>query len=214
MQSSESTREQIGVLVVDDSAFMRTALTRIIDSESNLRVLGTASSGDEALEKIPDLRPDVITLDVLMPGLDGLQTLRSIMARHPRPVVMVSCGTTAEAEITFRALAAGAFDYIPKQLSATSLEIFHLRDDLVAKIKAAAASARGTANGDPKPAQQAGDSGLKAPAIAPVVVAIGVSTGGPGLCRRFCRSCRAVFPCRSSSCSTCNAASRERLPRG
>jgi two-component system chemotaxis response regulator CheB len=89
----------------------------MIASESGFEVAATACSGSDALDKIPSLDPDVITLDVEMPGLDGLQTLRCIMRRFPRPVIMVSAATEKDADNTFDALAAGAFDYVPKQLS-------------------------------------------------------------------------------------------------
>ena len=115
---------------------MRTALSRMIGSDPGICVLGTARSGDEALERIGPLNPDVITLDVEMPGLGGLETLRCIMAQSPRPVIMVSSSTVKDAEATFSALSAGAFDYVPKQLSSTSLDIVHIQADLVAKIKA------------------------------------------------------------------------------
>jgi two-component system chemotaxis response regulator CheB len=178
LREADRNREQIGVLVVDDSAFMRIALTRIIDSDARLHVLGTASNGAEALEKICTLRPDVVTLDVVMPGLDGLDTLRCIMTQHPLPVIMVSSGTTQDAEVTFRALAAGAFDYVPKQMSEESLEILHLRDDLTAKIRAAAESRRKSPS-PCKPPQRAVLSRPETLTVPAAVVAIGVSTGGP-----------------------------------
>lgn len=167
----------IGVLVVDDSAFMRTALSRMIAADPDLCVLGTARSGSEALEKIGPLNPDVITLDVEMPGLDGLETLRRIMSQFPRPVIMVSSVTVSGAETTFNALAAGAFDYVPKRLSSTSLDIVHIQADLIAKIKAAAHShrSRSTSRKAPQPATLEPDRF----ATAPVIVAIGTSTGGP-----------------------------------
>src|SRR5205807_4198444 len=133
---------KISVLVVDDSAFMRSALSRMISSEPDVYVIGTARDGSEALGKIAALNPDVVTLDVDMPGLNGVETLRCIMAQSPRPVIMVSATTERDAEITFSALGAGAFDYIPKQLSPTSLDIVHIRQDLIAKIRAAARARR------------------------------------------------------------------------
>jgi two-component system chemotaxis response regulator CheB len=175
------TRSQIRVLVVDDSAFMRTALSRMIASESDLEVVATACSGAEALEKVASLNPDVVTLDVEMPGLDGLQTLRQIMAQSPRPVIMVSAATEKDAKNTFNALAAGAFDYVPKQLSTKSLDIFHIKSDLLAKIRAAAKSrhphpANLLAKKPPQLQLQARRDSSFTPSA---IVAMGTSTGGP-----------------------------------
>src|ERR1700761_8611669 len=100
MNNTQSLHGAIRVLVVDDSAFMRTTLSRMIACESGLEVIGTAASGSEALEKIPALDPDVVTLDINMPGLDGVATLRRIMHRFPRPIIMVSSVTEKDAETT------------------------------------------------------------------------------------------------------------------
>ncbi len=169
------------MLVVDDSAFMRTALSRMIASEPGFEIVGTACSGVEALDKIPALDPDVITLDVEMPGLDGLETLHRIMAQFPRPVIMVSSVTEKDADSTFNALGAGAFDYIPKQLSSASLDILHIRQDLVDKVRAAALSRRAGSSGSllkkrprPSPAES-----RNIDATTPAIVAVGSSTGGP-----------------------------------
>ena len=179
--SNEEKTSQIKVLVVDDSAFMRTALSRMIASDPGLWVSGTAASGNEALQKVVTLDPDVITLDVQMPGLDGLETLRAIMAQFPRPVIMVSSVTVKDAETTFTALGAGAFDYVPKQLSAASLNILHIRDDLIAKIKVAAESRRSREQVVPprKPPQAAESPKRDASASTVAIVALGISTGGP-----------------------------------
>src|SRR5207302_864300 len=126
------------VLVADTSAFMRTALTRLIESDPLLRVAGTAQNGLEVLEKVATLHPDVVTLEIDMPRLSGLDTLKRIMAENPCPVIMVSSLAQEGAVATLEALALGAFDYVPKQLSDVSLDIVNIRDDLVAKIKAAA----------------------------------------------------------------------------
>lgn len=173
-------RPPIRVLVVDDSAFMRTALSCMIASESGLEVVATATSGADALEKIPLLNPDVVTLDVEMPGLDGLATLQRIMHRFPRPVIMVSAATEKSAEVTFNALSAGAFDYVPKQLSETSLDIDHIRSDLIAKILAAVRAPNATHPDSRKPPQPAAFDAPGSPTpMIPDVVAFGVSTGGP-----------------------------------
>ncbi len=179
--NNEPKNSQIRVLIVDDSAFMRTALSRMVASDPELWVVGTASTGAEALQKIPVFDPDVVTLDLQMPGMDGLQTLSRIMAEFPRPVIMVSSVTLKAAEGTFRALEAGAFDYLPKQLSATSLDILHLRDDLIAKIKAAAEARHTRQSVIPprKPSQPAAIRVRKSPHSTPAIVALGISTGGP-----------------------------------
>jgi two-component system chemotaxis response regulator CheB len=179
--NGEFGNSQIRVLIVDDSAFMRTALTRMLAADSDLWVVGTASGGTEGLQKVASLDPDVVTLDMQMPGLDGLETLRRIMAQFPRPVIMVSSATIKEAEITLNALEAGAFDYVPKQLSATSLDILHIREDLIAKIKAAAESrrSRDCLPLSRKPPRTVDLPARRQPNDPMALVALGVSTGGP-----------------------------------
>lgn len=169
------------MLIVDDSAFMRTALSRMVISDPALWVVATAGSGAEALQKIEAFDPDVITLDVRIPGLEGLETLRRIMAEFPRPVIMVSAATLKDAGTTFSALAAGAFDYVPKQLSPTSLDLFDIRDDLIAKIKVAAESRRSRdhfilALKPPRAVDLRIRETLRAPLA---IIALGISTGGP-----------------------------------
>jgi two-component system chemotaxis response regulator CheB len=177
----ESKDSRIKVLIVDDSAFMRIALSRMVAHDPGLWVVGTAANGTEALQRIVALDPDVITLDVEMPGLDGVETLRRIMAQFPRPVIMVSSATLSSAESTLMALAAGAFDYVPKQLSATSLDISHIREDLVAKIKAAAESrrSRDALSLQRKPPRTADPATGKVSHGTPAIIAVGISTGGP-----------------------------------
>src|SRR5271170_1018366 len=184
MNPEATTRPRARVLVVDDSAFMRAALSRMIGSEPGFEIVGTACSGAEALEKIPALDPDVVTLDIEMPGLNGLQTLHRIMAQFPRPVIMVSSVTEKDADATFNALSAGAFDYIPKQLSSASLDILHIRRDLVNKIRAAALSRRAGSIGTlprkpPRPAESRNTGSRDTDTPVPAIVALGSSTGGP-----------------------------------
>lgn len=166
------------VLVVDDSAFMRTALTRMINCEPDLEVIASASNGSQALQQISELNPDVVTLDICMPGLDGLGTLRSIMSNSPRPVIIVSAGSEKGAETTLSALSAGAFDYVPKNLDPASLDITHIRPDLIAKIRAAAHS-RAALSDCRKPPRSVEPEASQTSSAVPEVVAIGVSTGGP-----------------------------------
>lgn len=181
MSANAASQRPIRVLIVDDSAFMRTALSRMIASEPDLEVAGTACNGSEALSKVAALDPDVVTLDVEMPGLGGIETLRGIMSQFPRPVIMVSSVTEKDAELTFNALAAGAFDYVPKQLSSSSLDILHIRADLIAKVRAAALSRRGSSAGS-APKKRTQSTALENRDVllpTPVIVAIGISTGGP-----------------------------------
>jgi two-component system, chemotaxis family, protein-glutamate methylesterase/glutaminase len=168
------------VLVVDDSAFMRNALSRIINSESEFEVIGTACSGSEALAKVPGLNPDLITLDLEMPGLDGLETLRRIMHQFPRPIIVVSGTGERDCQASVTALSLGAFDYVPKRLASTTLEIAHIREDLISKLRLAAETVRPL----PAPASLRKPPATYRPkprkiAVPAQIVAIGASTGGP-----------------------------------
>jgi two-component system chemotaxis response regulator CheB len=129
---------KIRVLVVDDSAFMRHALGRLLDESATVEVVGSASNGQEGLEKARELRPDVITLDVEMPVLDGLAMLKRLMIDTPTRVVMLSSKTTANARTTLDALEFGAIDFVPKPSGSLSIDIGRVGDELVAKIGAAA----------------------------------------------------------------------------
>jgi two-component system chemotaxis response regulator CheB len=114
MVSPTSSSPPVKVLVVDDSAFMRFTITKHLNDFPGITVLGSAKDGREALEMIPQLKPDVVTLDVEMPNLDGLSTLREIMSRHPLPVVMLSSLTSEGTLETVRALTLGAVDFVAK----------------------------------------------------------------------------------------------------
>jgi two-component system, chemotaxis family, protein-glutamate methylesterase/glutaminase len=181
MNETSTTSPQIRVLVVDDSAFMRTALAQMIASEQGFEVVATACCGLDALEKIAALDPDVVTLDVDMPKLGGLETLRFIMSRFPRPVIMVSASTEKDAEITLDALSAGAFDCVPKQMSTVSLDIIHIRSDLIGKLRAAALARRlrSADTHSKKPARACAVQGRHQASLIPSIVALGTSTGGP-----------------------------------
>ena len=122
-----TVKNQIKVLVVDDSAFMRNAIRSMIVSDPELTVVGTARNGLEALEQIKALKPDIVTLDVEMPKMDGIEALKHIMEDNPLPVIMVSSLTVDGAKTTLDALDLGAVDFLPKNLSDLSVNIVHMR---------------------------------------------------------------------------------------
>ena len=164
------------VLIVDDSSLMRQLLTRIINSDPDLEVIGTASDPFIAREKIKALHPDVLTLDIEMPRMDGLTFLEKLMRGHPMPVVMISSLTERGAETTLRALSLGAVDYIAKPKLDVSSGTIEQSSDIIAKVKAAA-----------KIKVRGGNARETTPASVPAgyhitathkVVAIGASTGG------------------------------------
>jgi two-component system chemotaxis response regulator CheB len=175
---SELRASQIRVLIVDSSAFMRSALSRIVALEVGLRVVGTAGSEADALLAIATFDPDVVTLDVGMPGFDGLETLRRIMAEFPRPVIMVSSATLAGAEITLNALAAGAFDCVAKQLSSSSLDVVHIRFELISKIRAAGELRQSRSPLKLPPQTSGGELPIRTVAPFATIVALASSTGG------------------------------------
>jgi len=198
----------LNVLVVDDSAFMRRAIQKMIDKEPDLRVAGTASSGEEALALLERLRPDVVTMDVEMPGIGGLEAVRAIVARGGPPVIMVSALTREGAETTLRAFEIGAVDVIPKPDSAL-IDIVNVQRELVEKIRhfgsrgAYHRAMRETTilrragledilrrREAPPPRPQA-----RAGARPPVAcVAIGTSTGGPVALTKVLPKLPASFP--------------------
>ena len=126
----------IRVLIVDDSAFMRKAIEIILSKDPQIEVVGRAGNGVEALEVIDTLDPDVITMDVEMPRMDGITAVREIMARKPKPILMISSVTTEGAETTLRALDAGAMDFISKPAAQVSLDIVRLEQEIRDKVKA------------------------------------------------------------------------------
>lgn len=126
---------KIGVLIVDDSAFMRKAIENMITKDPAITVVGQARNGKEAIELTSKLNPDIITLDIAMPVMDGLEALKIIMKDYPRPVIIVSSLTTEGAKETIDALELGAVDFITKDKSYASFGILKIEDDLIYKIK-------------------------------------------------------------------------------
>ncbi len=185
------TGRTIKVVVVDDSAFMRKSLSMMLESDPGIRVVATARDGRDGIEMIRQHTPDIVTMDIEMPGMDGLTALGIIMKEMPLPVLMVSSLTTEGAQATMDALAKGAVDFIPKELSYVSLDIVKIREELISKVRGIVQSRslgfrlqriRSAVQGT-----QAG--GQRPPAAKPVfrrpdrsdykAIVVGVSTGGP-----------------------------------
>ena len=125
----------IKVLVVDDSLVMRKAISRMLSKDANIQIVGTAIDGRDAIEKVEILKPDVITMDVEMPVMDGLEALRHIMSKNPIPVIMLSALTKEGAEITMEALSLGACDYVTKDFANTTSSLAAKEAEILAKIK-------------------------------------------------------------------------------
>jgi two-component system chemotaxis response regulator CheB len=181
-----TTVARVRVLIIDDSAYARQIMTEILRADPEIDVIGCASDAHVAREMIRQLNPDVLTLDVEMPRMDGLTFLRNLMRLRPMPVVMVSSLTERGAEVTLEALALGAVDFLPKPHIDLGVTMRDYAVELVSKVKAAARVVRPmTPNAGPKVARSATAA---APPPAPrnpaqvsttdVILAIGASTGG------------------------------------
>jgi two-component system chemotaxis response regulator CheB len=178
--------KKIRVLVVDDSALMRKMISQILGADQEIEVVGTAMDGIFALKKMMDLDPDVITLDISMPRMDGIETLRHIVEDVGIPTVIVSSLSKKGAELTLRALEIGAFDFVTKPEEAISVHISEIGRELIAKVKAAyknpLARFRIKKVRPVEVLKVKKPPRLQPPAInnsAKRVLAIGTSTGGP-----------------------------------
>ena len=172
--------QRIRVLVVDDSALMRKLIPQALLHDPSIEVVGTAMDGLIGLKKIEELKPHVVTLDLEMPRMDGMEMLRQITRRHHVPVIIVSAHSEEGASLTLKALGLGAFDFVTKPQGAAAGQFDQISNELALKIKVAAAS------GVPKMIITAPAAKRKEPrgsAVAPRqpsrIVAIGISTGGP-----------------------------------
>ena len=174
------------VLVVDDSIFMRKIVSDMLESDPRIKVCGSAKNGIDAIAKVKELKPDVVTMDVEMPRMDGLTALGHIMKECPVPVVMLSTLTQKGADATLTALSRGAVDYVQKPSGAVSLDVRKVQSILLEKVKAAAQSnpRRLMPNKKSAPLKP-----LKyTPGSTMRIIAIGTSTGGPA-------SLAEIIPC-------------------
>ena len=171
----------IKVLVVDDSALMRKFISDILNSDTRIEVVGTARDGKEALNQIRALKPDVVTMDVEMPTMDGLKALEEIMSTNPLPVIMVSSMTQQGAETTMKALALGCVDYIGKPSGSISINIREVGQDIIDKVIAASTARLKTSRAMPSVPSASSFRRMTPPAntVRRDIVAIASSTGGP-----------------------------------
>jgi two-component system chemotaxis response regulator CheB len=203
-----NTLKKIRVLIVDDSAFMRKVLETILVTDENVQVVGHAKDGREAVRLSESLKPDVITMDINMPVMDGLQATAEIMTTNPRPIVVVSSESRQGAASTLRALELGAIEFVAKPSSGIDLDMHSVREDLLRKVRLASkvrvvrsasriASAITNADGKAISPPPAPASRLAATATFdqrfPVVV-LAASTGGPATVMRLAPGFTRDFP--------------------
>jgi two-component system chemotaxis response regulator CheB len=186
--------DRIRVLVVDDSALMRKLIPTILARDSAIEVVGTAMDGAFALKKIEELRPDVVTLDLEMPRMDGMETLRLIMKSAPVPVILFSTHSKEGAYSTFKALGLGAVDFVAKPKDAAVGHLDTIADQLIEKIKVAKRAAGhrlppAILEASLSPKKKIGSS-----LPANRIIAIGISTGGPNALQFLLSQLPADFP--------------------
>jgi two-component system chemotaxis response regulator CheB len=193
-------------LVVDDSAFVRKVVSQMLTRSPFIEVVGIARDGADALQQVERLQPDVITLDLVMPGMGGVEFLREQMKRRPIPVVV--CSITHESgAAALEALEAGAVDFVQKPTALATDRIFEISDELIAKVKAAAAVSFATRTGpkagsrEPRAESRELTAESRPPSAtsraaraAPEVIVIGISTGGPQALREMIPQLPAGFP--------------------
>jgi len=167
----------VRVLVVEDSPLMRRVLIRILQKSPFIKVIDYATNGEEAIEKVASLRPNVVTMDVEMPVLNGIEALEKIMQTCPTPVVMISTLTQKSAEVTLKALSLGAVDFIPKPSNYSS-ELENVENEIITKVLNAAKANVFFKKGNSS-AKRITSQLTKKPLVRPHAVFIGVSTGGP-----------------------------------
>ena len=193
----------IDVLVVDDSPLMRRIITSLLESDPRIRVVSTAADGYEAIEKVEAIRPDVVTLDIEMPRLNGLEALRQIMQRTPTPVVMLSGVKNATAAV--RALELGAIEFVAKPSGTISIDLYKVRDELVNKVKLATLVNLDRVMTKTGPLVPLATVPRRSPPSSPPLggkeggawmLAIGASTGGPQALNKLLRRLPADLPAR------------------
>ncbi len=170
--------EKIRVLVVDDSAYHRRTLVKIISSDPGMEVVGTANDGEEAIKRVVSLKPDLVTLDLEMPRMDGFTFLRWLMRNFPRPVLVVTSRDSNKS--VFKALDLGAVDFVVKPVKYASIQLGSIEEDVLSKVREIS-----SLKVEDLPAKLSAMAEVEPPRVVPAarswceIVAIGASTGGP-----------------------------------
>jgi two-component system chemotaxis response regulator CheB len=203
-----SPNKKFRVLVVDDSAFMRKVLETIFNADDQLQVVGQAKDGREAITLAESLKPDVITMDINMPHVDGLQATAQIMTTNPRPIVIVSSESREGAVSTLKALELGAIEFVAKPSSGIDLDMQSVKEDLLRKVRMAA-KVRVVRTASRIASTVQGSAGIIPPAALPAapkrppavpfdqrfpIVVLGASTGGPATVMRLAPGFTRDFP--------------------
>lgn len=193
-----SIKAEIRVVVVDDSPFMRKIISDILNSDKNIQVIGTAKNGKEAIQTIEALKPDVVTMDIEMPIINGLDALKNIMQTNPIPVIMLSSLTAKGAEATIEALELGAVDFIQKPSSLFKLNTEDFKVEIIQKVKSAH-KAKLISSYSTSIKQRVEHFDYKKEEVAiksPIknIIAIGTSTGGPRALQHIIPSIPKGFP--------------------
>lgn len=189
------THNPIRVLVVDDSALMRKLLAKMLSVAKDIEVVGTAMDGSFALKKVVDLKPDVVTLDLDMPNVDGLTALKRIVKHHRLPVVLVSAHTQEGASVTINALAAGAVDFVTKPRRVLSATLETIGAELIEKIRVAVGVKVNRFQSRPyRPRTDRSQRVASPPNGACRVIVVGASTGGPHALSYLLPQIRTDFP--------------------
>lgn len=171
--------KKIRVLVVDDSAFMRKVISDLLMDDQLIEVIATARNGEDALKKLKTLKPDVMTLDVEMPVMDGIATLKRVMKEHPLPVVMISSVTKEGTANTLAAMELGAVDFITKTSGPISLDLHKVKAELIEKVKLASQVNVVSSKIKKKPVKLEKPIQKEIEKTGKKLIAIGTSTGGP-----------------------------------
>ena len=186
---------RVRVLVVDDSALMRKLIPQILERDPSIEVVGTAMDGSFGLRKLEELRPDVITMDLDMPRVDGMEMLRQIARKSRVPVIVVSSLSTVGASLTFKALALGAFDFVTKPRSAMHADLEEIAADLVSKVKVAAQVGLKRPDASfPEVTKRVKKQLPRNRKHAEKIIAIGISTGGPNALQYVLAQVPATLP--------------------